>query len=98
MNVVNGKNMITDFKFFKGTPPPKWRTYCGLMHPLETISTNYIKRLMKIFVINGTLPNQKDGRTSTEWYMILDNELKRRNDQTIQVLPKEYKEKMVFEE
>jgi hypothetical protein len=50
------------------------------MHPLETISTDYIKRLMKIFVINGTLPNQKDGRTKTEWYIILDNELKRRND------------------
>ena len=80
MNVVNGKNMTMDFKFFKGTPPPKWRTYGGLMHPLETISTNYIKRIMKLLVTNGTLPKQKDGRTATEWYIILDNELKRRND------------------
>ena len=80
MNIVNGKNMIMDFKFFKGVPSAKWRSYGGLMHPLETISTDYIKRLMKIFVINGTLPNQKDGRTATEWYVILDNELKRRND------------------
>ena len=80
MNIVNGKNMTMDFKFFKGTPPPKWRSYGGLMHPLETISTGYIKRIMKLLVTNGTLPNQKDGRTATEWYMILDNELKRRND------------------
>jgi hypothetical protein len=80
MKNVNGKNMTMDFKFFKGTPPPKWRTYGGLMHPLETISTNYIKRIMKLLVTNGTLPNQKDGRTATEWYIILDNELKRRND------------------
>ena len=36
--------------------------------------------LMTIFVINGTLPNQRDGRTATEWYITLDNELKRRND------------------
>jgi hypothetical protein len=50
------------------------------MHPLETISTDYIKRIMKLLVTNGTLPNQKDGRTATEWYIILDNELKRRND------------------
>ena len=71
---------IMDFKFFKGTPSPKWRTYGGLMHPLETISTDYIKRIMKRLVTNGTLPNQKDGRTATEWYIILDNELKRRND------------------
>ena len=79
MNVVNGMK-IMDFKFFKGTPPPKWRTYDGLMHPLETISTDYIKRIMKRLVTNGTLPNQRDGRTSTEWYIILDNELNRRND------------------
>ena len=72
--------MIKPFKFFKGTPPPKWRTYGGLMHPLETISTDYIKRIMKLLVTNGTLPNQKDVRTATEWYIILDNELKRRND------------------
>ena len=72
--------MIKPFKFFKGTPSPKWKSYNGLMHPLETISTDYIKRIMKLLVTNGTLPNQKDGRTATEWYIILDNELKRRND------------------
>jgi hypothetical protein len=72
--------MIKQFKFFKGTPLPKWKSYGGLMHPLETISTNYIKLIMSRLVTNQPgLPNQNDGRTFTEWYNIFDNELKRRN-------------------
>jgi hypothetical protein len=71
--------MIRYFKFFKGTPPPKWKSFGGLMHPIETISTDFIKHLMKRSVTDWTsLPNQNDGRTQTEWYIIFDNELKRR--------------------
>jgi hypothetical protein len=76
--------MIMDFKFFKGVPSAKWRSYGGLMHPIETISTGYIKLIMKRLVTNlSILPDQNDGRTVTEWYFIFDNELKRRNDETI---------------
>ena len=75
--------MVINFKFFKGRPSVKWKSHGGFIHPIEYISTGYIKLIMKQLVTNPLLlPCQNDGRTATEWYNIFDNELKRRNGET----------------
>ncbi len=73
---------MRNFKFF-GKNEIKWRSYGGLMHPLSSIHTSYIKKLMRHMagLGEGDVPNQNDGRTNEQWYFIFADELKRRREE-----------------
>jgi hypothetical protein len=74
--------MVSQFKFFKGSPSIRWKSAAGLNHPLETITTEHIRNIMNclVGVGNMTIPDPYEGRTRNEWYIIFHNELVRRNE------------------
>ena len=70
---------MKSFKFLNNNQI-KWKSFGGLYHPLHSLSSGYIMRMISVyeFKFREELPPQDDGRTSQEWYKIFKDELKRR--------------------
>ena len=72
---------MTSFKFLNQNEI-RWVSFGGLSHPISSMSTNYIRRLMIAYGLLdlSLFPPQSDNRTTDQWYEILKEELKRRNE------------------
>ena len=70
---------MIDFKFLTKNEI-RWKSYGGQSHPLSSLHTLYLIRLMRVMKCNEDYPPHNEGRTKEQWYNIFKEELDRRNE------------------
>jgi hypothetical protein len=75
---------MNNFKFFVGVEDGfiTWRTSSGRHTPIEWMTTQHIKNVIRCLNGNGevSIPNPYFGKSRFEWLNIFLNELNSRND------------------